>query len=211
MTYTFTLVLDGPNPLEDANMDRLYEAGCDDATFGERDGVFIADFDRDAVSFSDALISAIKNVESAVPGLRVVRVEPEDLVTASEIATRTGRSRESVRLLFEGRRGAGEFPRPVAWLADRTRLWRWSEVCQWFNNRAQQECDPRWSQNASEWITITNSILRLRIWQQAASTSFQPDAPEKLRVLLRDVFKDAPLADALSGVLMEAHNPSHRT
>jgi predicted DNA-binding transcriptional regulator AlpA len=210
MKYTFTLVLDGPNPLADENLDRLYEAGCDDATFGERDGVFIADFDREAASFSDALLSAIRDIEYAVPGLRVVRVEPEDLVTASEIAARTGRSRESVRLLFEGRRGAGEFPRPVAWLADRTRLWRWSEVCQWFNDCGQQSCDPRWSQDASDWITITNSVLRLRTCQRVA-TFFQVDAPEKFHAWVQDLFKDEPLADVLTGALMNADKASHRT
>ena len=55
MTYSFSLVLDGPNPNDEPNLDRLYNAGCDDATFGERDGIFIAHFDRNADDLMDAL------------------------------------------------------------------------------------------------------------------------------------------------------------
>ena len=68
MMHSFTLILEGPNPTEEANLSRLFEAGCDDATFGERDGVYIADFDREGLSFSEALMSAMKALESAIPG-----------------------------------------------------------------------------------------------------------------------------------------------
>jgi hypothetical protein len=159
MNHTFTLVLTGPDPSDPANLDRLFEAGCDDATFGARDGVFIAEFDREASSFSHALTSAIADVESAVRGLQVLRVEPEELVTASEIATRTRRSRESIRQLFEGTRGGGDFPRPTAWLSDRTRLWHWSEVSRWFSTRLNEEVD---SAEDAELLGVANAILTLR-------------------------------------------------
>jgi len=159
MTHTFTLVLEGPDPNDSANLARLFEVGCDDATFGERDGVYIADFDREAPTFSKALTSAITAVESAVPGLRVVRVEPEELVTASEIATRTKRSRESIRQLFEGMRGEGDFPRPTAWLSDRTRMWHWSEVSRWFAMRFHEEID---SPEEAELLGFANAVLTLR-------------------------------------------------
>lgn len=58
------------------------------------------------------------------------RVEPDDLVTMSEIAERRGRSRESVRVLVAGRRGRGDFPAPVSHLRSRSRLWRWPEVAE---------------------------------------------------------------------------------
>ncbi len=61
----------------------------------------------------------------------VERVEPDELVWASDIAKRTDRSRESVRLLIEGRRGPGGFPEPV--VREPTALWRWSEVEEWFS------------------------------------------------------------------------------
>ena len=85
--YNFTLILDGD---VENHLDELFEAGCDDATFGTVDGVHYADFDREASSLAEAIASAIDDVES-VPGLRVRRVEPDDLVTASEIAGRLQR------------------------------------------------------------------------------------------------------------------------
>ena len=127
--FEFTLVMVGD--LEDeATIDALFEAGCDDATFGTVDGAGYGDFVRAAPTFAAAVHSAIGSVES-VPGLRVLRVEPDDLVTMNEIAERMGRSRESVRLLIAGRRGPGGFPAPASHLKVRSRLWRWSEVAGW--------------------------------------------------------------------------------
>lgn len=132
--YDFTLVFDGE--LDEAAVDALFEAGCDDATVGQVDGVGYGDFAREAPSFGEALRSAIEQAES-VPGLTVTRVEPDDLVTLSEIAQRLGRSRESVRLLAAGERGPGDFPPPVSHLKARSRLWRWSEVAAWAKRHDQ--------------------------------------------------------------------------
>lgn len=125
--YSFTLIIEGD---VNGSLDALFEAGCDDATFGSVDGVHYADFDRSAETFAAAVAAAISAVES-VSGLRVIRVEPDDLVTASEIADRLGRSRESVRLLIAGERGPGGFPAPVSHLRSRHRLWRWADVAAW--------------------------------------------------------------------------------
>jgi S-methylmethionine-dependent homocysteine/selenocysteine methylase len=51
--------------------------GCDDATFGASDGGQTAEFDREAADFADAVASAIKAVEAAVPGALVVDVHRE--------------------------------------------------------------------------------------------------------------------------------------
>lgn len=91
--HSFTLVIDGD---VEAKIEDLFEAGCDDATFGSIDSVHYVDFDREAPTLDRAVFSAIKDIES-VPGFCVRRVEPDDLVTASEIAERLDRSRESVR------------------------------------------------------------------------------------------------------------------
>jgi len=152
--YEFTLVLHGD--LDDAVVDALFEAGCDDATLGEVDGVGYADFIREAPSFGDAVRSAIEQVES-VPGLSVERVEPDDLVTLSEIAQRMGRSRESVRLLAAGERGPGDFPPPASHLKARTRLWRWSEIAAW----AARHDQPVDTTSATA-IAAINAALTLR-------------------------------------------------
>lgn len=132
-THSFTLFLAGANVLTDAAANALFAAGCDDAVFGERDGAQYAAFDREAASFREALVGALEAITNAVPGVRVVRIEPDDLVTMAAIAERTQVSREYVRLLMHGERGPGAFPPPVAYVDDRTRLWQWPAVAEWFN------------------------------------------------------------------------------
>jgi hypothetical protein len=123
-------VLEGEDVLSPATLDALFEAGCDDATFGDIDGVPFADFSRQAPSLAEAIESAIRDVRS-VPTVFVLRVEPDEVVNAAEIAARLGRTRESIRLLVAGDRGPGGFPAPVSRLKLRGRLWLWSDVSKW--------------------------------------------------------------------------------
>jgi predicted DNA-binding transcriptional regulator AlpA len=166
LEHSFTLVIGGD---VEAKIDDLFELGCDDATFGSIDGVHYADFERESPTLSLAISSAISAVES-VPGLRVRRVEPDDLVRASEIAERLGRTRESVRLLIAGERGAGDFPAPVSHLRSRNRLWRWSDVAEWTG-----EADPTGVARA-HLIAAFNAALELR--EKAA------DLPEEARTFV---------------------------
>lgn len=153
--HIFTLVVEGD--LEDDHvLDALFEAGCDDATFGTVDGSGYADFIREAPTFEQAVHSAIRDVESA-PNLAVLRVEPDDLVTMLEIAQRLGRSRESVRLLIQGKRGPGGFPAPWSHLKARSRLWRWADVAQWARD-AGQSVDPQ----PGLFVAAINAALILR-------------------------------------------------
>jgi hypothetical protein len=177
-THSFTLLLRGRNPLE--HLDALYEAGCDDALFGEREGVFFAEFDREAKSFPEAVESAIRQVESAVRDLKVVRVEPDDLVNASAIAARVGRTRESVRLLIGHERGPGDFPPPVCWLNPRTRLWRWADVARWFAQDLGEETPQ--TEEAS-FIAALNAALELRGSVQYIS---EPQARKAIAHLVRE-------------------------
>jgi hypothetical protein len=131
-TYEFTLLVAGPDLQTDEALNALAEIGCDDATVGSSGGVQHMDFDREASSYLAAVLSAINDVERAVPGARVVRVLPDEYVSLAEIAERTHRTRESVRLLSIGERGPGRFPPPAAREAGRNKLWRWTEVAAWF-------------------------------------------------------------------------------
>ena len=183
VTYSFTLLTVGPDPTQ--HIEALFEAGLHDVTAGMRDGTGFLGVDREAASLSSAVISAIRSCESAVAGIRVVRVEPEEFVTASAIAERTGRTRESIRLLFEGARGPGAFPGPIAWLNDRTKLWDWGEVATWFAERMGEDVSTH-----SELHTIgaMNALLRLRnsgvprrqinLWWEALRV---PESPARKR------------------------------
>ncbi len=158
--HSFTLFLAGADVLGDEQLDALYEAGCDDALFGVRDGVQYAAFDRQAVSFSEALASAIRDVTLTVAGSQVVRIEPDELVTMASIAKRSGLSREYVRLLANQQRGPGGFPAPVAYADARTRLWHWPDVARWLSEhrKAKLAVDVQ----AADLVAAMNAAFDLR-------------------------------------------------
>jgi len=152
--YEFTVVIEGNLTNEDIAR-ALFEAGCDDAMFGVIDGMGYGDFIREAPSFADAVLGAIRQVES-VGSLRVIRVEPDDIVTMADIADRMERSRESVRLLIAGRRGPGGFPPPISHGIERGRLWRWSAVAEWLEQLEPDEIE------AAHFTAAVNAALELR-------------------------------------------------
>ncbi len=160
-TYQFTLMVEGPDLQDEAHASALFAAGCDDATVGRVGTVQYLDFDREAKTFADAVFEATAAVESAVPGARVVHLEPDDLVTMAEIAERTGRTRESVRLLIAGERGGGDFPAPATHLKRRQRLWRWQEVAAWFA-RHSGAAEPGDDPQRARFTTAFNAGLTLR-------------------------------------------------
>lgn len=151
-TYSFTLVIDGDAGTVE-NIDALFDAGCDDATFSHSSAISYGDFDREAESLLEAVLSGIEAVES-VESLRVRRVDSDNLVTVPEIAERLGRTRQSVYQLVNGERGAGDFPAAVSSTRAKAKVWDWTEVAAW----AGIEHDP---ERAST-IAAVNGALALR-------------------------------------------------
>jgi len=124
-SFTFTVLLD--HVPDDAGEDRLYEAGLDDGNVtvsgdGTRASIIVT---REAESLDEAIIGVLVNIRSA--GFQPTGIENEDLVTITTIARRTNRTYESIRLLVNGKRGPGGFPRPVT-----DGLYSWSAVRRWF-------------------------------------------------------------------------------
>ncbi|MEX2315514.1 MAG: hypothetical protein WD669_00065 [Pirellulales bacterium] len=74
MKYEFSLILTAAE-FTDADADKLFANGCDDASVLTRDGITMLQFDRHASNLDAALASAIENVEHA--GFGVARVEIE--------------------------------------------------------------------------------------------------------------------------------------
>jgi hypothetical protein len=145
---------------DDRLEDALYEAGCSDAILAFRNGVAYLEFDREAVSFESAVLSAVRDVERANHRVRVSHVEPDDLVSASEIARRLECTREYVRLLARGERGGGDFPSPVSGVASTAFLWSWVDVVQWScaHNRLATKLDLA----SAVFIRDLNGALRVR-------------------------------------------------
>lgn len=164
--YEFTLVLSGIQELSDDVLDSFYEAGCDDGLVGMRDGIAYVDFARRANSFQDAVLTAIRDVEKT--GAQVQHIEPDEMVTMSEIARRLNVTREGVRKWIGGLRGPGNFPAPIGNLKNRSAIWRWTDVLQWKRKVEGKEgvscaarnhpagCTCGWG------IAVINSVLELR-------------------------------------------------
>jgi predicted transcriptional regulator len=129
-SYQFILVLKNVDENTPNLEDSLYEAGCDDALINFRNGTVYLDFDRKAASLEEAVMSAIKNVESSSVKAIVANVAPEDLVTESEVAKRLDVKRQAVSLWIKGARRKS-FPRPVMRLSDKSPFWKWTEVVEW--------------------------------------------------------------------------------
>jgi hypothetical protein len=64
-TYAFTVILEGLRDITQDLEDRLFEAGCDDASLGRCDGVVSLQFDRDSDSLAEAIGSAVRDITSA--------------------------------------------------------------------------------------------------------------------------------------------------
>jgi hypothetical protein len=149
----FTLVLN--RRPTDGELDALHTNGCDDAIFGQEDGLSIAEFDREAATLADAIATAVIEIEQV--GLVAVRVLDTDLVTLADIGNRLKQSRESVRRYATGERGPGGFPPPANPAREGTVFYRWSEVAPWARGQLGVEVpdiDPT--------LVVANLILQAR-------------------------------------------------
>ena len=131
-TFEFSIIATGISHEADDFEDRFFKAGCDDGTIAFARGVIILTFAREAGSLEAAIASAIENVRSA--GAQVERIEPDSLVSLSEIAYRAGLTRQAISnyAAGKGKRALG-FPRPVARITSESPLWDWPDVARWLS------------------------------------------------------------------------------
>lgn len=136
-TFEFAVVASGLNA-DDRVEDRFFEAGCDDATISWQKGAIILEFARDAETFGTAVETAIDDVRRA--GARVERVEPDHLVSLSEIALRADLTRAAISHYASGERGSA-FPAPISRVTTQSPLWDWAVVADWLhvNGKVGQE------------------------------------------------------------------------
>lgn len=131
--YTFTFRFLSPGSSADDLSVRLYPRIEDASLIGpDEGGSFLLEFDRRSSGLPSALTSALLELMEVLPEAHVLRVEEDDLATMADIAKRAGRTPESVRLLVKGSRGPDGFPPAAGRLDARTKVWRWSDVADWF-------------------------------------------------------------------------------
>lgn len=129
-TYAFTIIASGLDPEASDFADRFFEAGCDDATLSFQRGRIRLDFAREAKNFAHAVVSAVMNVAST--GARIERIEPDPLVSMSEIAARSGLTRAAISQFVAGERRQ-HFPAPVLRVTTESPLWAWLQVARWLH------------------------------------------------------------------------------
>jgi hypothetical protein len=147
----------------DEIIDALFEAGCDDALVTERFGTFVVDFDREATTFAKAFFSAINAVCAA--GLLPLRVGPDPLVNASEIAARANLTRQAVSNYVTGKRGSG-FPTPFAQHDTPSPLWRWHDVACWLAALKTTQVNHNAILRA-HWIDRANNVVLPKVIERA--------------------------------------------
>ncbi|MDR0991259.1 MAG: hypothetical protein LBL92_07875 [Propionibacteriaceae bacterium] len=125
--YNFTVYLN--QAPDDDGLDQMFEAGLDDCQpVISRNGRATLMVSREADNLTAAILSVVADLERA--GFQATGLETEDLVDLCVIGQRTGRTRESARLLAHGQRGPGGFPAPVT--GGKQPLWSWAAVREWF-------------------------------------------------------------------------------
>ncbi|WP_235732611.1 hypothetical protein [Mycolicibacterium septicum] len=122
--YEFTLIVDH-DPTEYS--DELFEVAEGQLIPEGGAGDNLVHVYSGADSFTAAVIQAIHEIESV--GLAVVGIASDDLVSLKDVAGRTERTYESMRLLAAGKRGPGGFPAPMS--TGQWSLYSWAEVSTW--------------------------------------------------------------------------------
>lgn len=168
MEYQFTLHfrLGHAAELTDADLDRLFEAGCDDATVGlGHPGQVALAFCREATSALEAIHEAATQVRSALPTAELTEASP-DLGGLSDVAELVEVSRQNLRKLMLAY--PTDFPAPTH--AGSTLLWNMAEVLHWLETAGGYSLTPGLLETTrATWATNTEiHRARMRRLQRAA-------------------------------------------
>lgn len=129
MEYTFALKYqladDDRDP--DTLVERLGEAGCDDALVGiGQPGRMVLEFTREAADAGAAVRSALADMRRATPSAKLIEVAP-DLVGLTDVAEIVGVSRQNMRKLMLAH--PDSFPAPVH--EGSASIWHLADVLAW--------------------------------------------------------------------------------
>lgn len=130
--YEFVLKFSLPDNNADPEIfiDKLAEAGCDDALIGiGRNGRIGLDFTRQSTSALEAVLSCIKDVKRAIPGAKLIEAAP-DLVGLTDVADILGFSRQNMRKLMLNN---PDFPPPLH--EGKPSIWHLAKILQWMAHK----------------------------------------------------------------------------
>lgn len=133
MEYEFGMKFKlGPNDTDaEALVERLGEAGCDDAVVGiGQPGRIALNFTREGSTVERAIISALRDVKRAIPKAELIEVTP-DFVGLTDVAELVGVTRQNMRKLMQTH--AKTFPAPVH--EGSATLWHLAPVLKWLMSK----------------------------------------------------------------------------
>jgi hypothetical protein len=156
ITYALRFEVDPPTDreaLESAFYDHF--DGLLTESFGRWLITVYLDGHRNGISAAKCAVMELKDKIGVTP-----RRMDRDLVDASEIARRIGRSRESIRQLVAGERRKGvPFPAPVG-APNGKRIWEWGTVNEWLRSNLPGEGDDERYLSQDECAIVDAWILR---------------------------------------------------
>ncbi|WP_246203506.1 helix-turn-helix transcriptional regulator [Streptomyces tailanensis] len=185
MEYEFLFVVEG------IDVDDHKAVGV---VFDQFDGLLTRHRDRHLLDVAETGANAIEaahrlvaRLRRALPDLRILRLDPE-LVGVSDIAERTGRSRQNVLQWSGGeRRTDRPFPEPEG-AVGRSLVWRWAEVNQWLRLIGAGDESvaplreeallidlmlPQWQQDLADGLPLVRLLCTQDEWQDERTAVMQ--------------------------------------
>jgi hypothetical protein len=168
-TLKFALAQHDVDP--DAFVEQLLAEGCDDALIGVgQHGRIALNFTRDAATAVEAVLSALSDVQRAIPDSKLVEASP-DLVGITDIANLLGFSRQYMRTLVV--KSGSEFPLPVH--EGKPAIWHLATVLTWFMNRKTRNFD-------EALLGISRINMQCNLFKEAAELDH--DTSDRLKSLV---------------------------
>lgn len=158
MEYVFTLkyqLVDEDSDHERI-VERLFEAGCDDATVGiGQPGRIALAFRRESTDAWSAIYTALQDVKRAIASARLVEAGP-DFVGLTDVADVAGVTRQNMRKLMLAH--PSQFPLPVH--EGNPSVWHLSDVLVWLTNRGDYSI-------GSDLIDVAKSTKQVNLAKEA--------------------------------------------
>ncbi|MEG7362708.1 DNA-binding protein [Pseudomonas citronellolis] len=167
MDFEFTLKfkIDAQtNEQFDEIVERLGAEGCTDALVGTGiPGLLGLDFIREASSAEVAIVSAIKDVQRAIPGASLVEVSP-DYVGLSDVASKLSVSRQYMLKLRN--KYQGTFPVPAH--GGSTLIWHLADILKFLSSSSIMRIAPEEIELATVAEAINAALLANKVFGRQA-------------------------------------------
>lgn len=175
MEYDFTLKfrLSAANATVDQLVERLGQAGCDDAVVGSGiAGRLALNFTRKASSADEAVINALRDVRSAIPDAQLIEAAP-DYVSLSDVADMVGVSRQNLRKLMTAH---ADFPAPIhSGSNSQVQLWHLEAVLHWLHAHANYKI-------SSQLMDVARVAMQCNLLREASKV--EPAIQRRLAALV---------------------------